>query len=226
MSVFSQLTSTRSCSYFLRKQWQIMMSFPFSSWISNIFFPCRVGIQYIPPSFIIYFVSQQFLQSKHCLICIVFLPARYYPTGRGKGGLPALLLVEIEVHIVIASSMDQADPDEEPRRLAEEVIFLIAYTLELVLGGNLPDVWKTVLKFCPHEITHVIHVLDDLRIGNPLISFKPSVVPGVTIMIKPVVADLPVFIGVKDLLLNKRKSSHHVSFLPSYPSGRVIVHST
>ena len=67
----------------------------------------------------------------------------------------------------------------------------------------------------PHEVAQIIHVLDDFRIGDPLLSFKPSVVPSVSIVIKPVMADLPVLIGIKDLFPGKRKSSHFLSFLPS-----------
>ena len=72
------------------------------------------------------------------------LSAQYYPTGRGQGGLLALLLVEIEIHIVISPSVDQADPDEEPRRFAEQVVFLISYALELIPGDDLPNVRKAV----------------------------------------------------------------------------------
>ncbi len=35
------------------------------------------------------------------------------------------------------------------------------------------------------------------------------------IVTETVVAEFPVLTGVKDLLLHKRKSSHHVSLLPS-----------
>lgn len=130
------------------------------------------------------------------------LSARYYPTGCGQGSLPALLLVEIEIHIVISPSVDQADPDEEPRRFAEQVVFLITNALKLIPGDDLPDVRKAVFQPGPHEVTQVIHVLNDLRIGDPLLSFKPSVVPSVSIVIKPVMADLPVLFGVKKLFLD------------------------